>query len=281
MSANLAEPGVEAWSGKDRGDENFPVGSWLIRADLRRHVHAYYTFARNADDIADHPDLPPEEKIARLDAMEAVLIGAVTDGSPSAAWLRDSLAQTGVSPVHARELLIAFRQDAVKHRYADWGELMEYCRYSAAPVGRYVLELHGESMATWPASDALCASLQVLNHLQDCAKDFATLDRSYLPGHWLAREGATAEDVRAAKASPGLRRVFDAMLAETALLNTQARALPSLISARRLRVETAIICGLARRLHARLRHGDPLAARVKLRAPDAIGAILASLPRFA
>ncbi|MCF3945390.1 squalene synthase HpnC [Acidiphilium sp. AL] len=281
MSADLAAPNVETWSGKDRGDENFPVGSWLIRADLRRHVHAYYAFARNADDIADHPDLASAQKIARLDAMEAVLTGAAAEGSPSAARLRTSLAQTGVSAVHARELLIAFRQDAVKRRYADWGELMDYCRYSAAPVGRYVLDLHGESEATWPASDALCASLQVMNHLQDCAKDFAELDRSYLPGAWLAREGATAEDVRAPKTGPGLRRVFDAMLAETALLNDQARALPGLVRARRLRVETAIICGLARRLHARLRRGDPLAARVRLRTPDAIGAILASLPRFA
>ena len=280
MSAHLAESGVETWSGKDRGDENFPVGSLLIRADLRRHVHTYYAFARNADDIADHPDLAPAQKIARLDAMEAVLTGMATEGSPSAARLRDSLAETGVSSIHARELLIAFRQDAVKRRYADWAELMQYCRYSAAPVGRYVLALHGESEAAWPASDALCASLQVLNHLQDCAKDFAELDRSYLPGDWLAREGATAEDVRAPKANPGLRRTFGAMLAETALLNEQASALPSLVRARRLRVETAIIGGLARRLHARLVREDPLAARVKLRTPDMVGAVLAALPRF-
>lgn len=281
MSAEPAGSDVEIWSGKDRGDENFPVGSWLIRADLRRHVHAYYAFARNADDIADHPDLAPAQKITRLDAMEAVLTGTATTGSPSAARLRDSLAQTGVSPVHARELLIAFRQDAVKRRYADWAELMEYCRYSAAPVGRYVLDLHGESPATWAASDALCASLQVLNHLQDCARDFTELDRSYLPGDWLAREGAAPEDVRAPQTSPGLRRVFDAMLAQTAVLNDRARALPGLVRARRLRMETAIIASLARRLHARLRRGDPLAARVRLLAPDALGAILASLPRLA
>ncbi|HEX7390635.1 MAG TPA: squalene/phytoene synthase family protein, partial [Acidiphilium sp.] len=215
-------------------------------------------------------------------AMEAVLTGtAGDDASPTAARLRASLAETGVSPVHARELLIAFRQDAVKTRYADWGELMAYCRYSAAPVGRYVLDLHGESEATWPASDVLCASLQVLNHLQDCARDFADLDRSYLPGDWLAREGAVPEDVRASSTSPGLRRVFDAMLAETARLNAGASALPGLVRARRLGVETAIICRLARRLHARLLRGDPLATRVRLRAPDAIGAVLASLPRFA
>ncbi|MGC9269625.1 squalene synthase HpnC [Acidiphilium sp.] len=270
---------VEIASGKDKGDENFPVGSLLIRRDLRRHVHAYYAFARNADDIADHPDLAAGDKIARLDVMGAVLAGATDHGSPAALALRASLAETGVDPVHASDLLIAFRQDATKHRYASWAELMQYCRYSAAPVGRYVLALHNETPATWPASDALCASLQVLNHIQDCARDLAELDRSYLPGDWLAREGITPEAVRDPALTPPLRRVLDAMLAETAALNRTAADLPRRVRARGLRMETAIILGLARRLHRRLRHGDPLAARVKLRPSDAIGAIIASLPR--
>lgn len=266
---------VELASGKERGDENFPVGSWLIRADLRAHVHAYYAFARNADDIADHPGLAADEKIARLDAMEAVLRGEAADAaSPAAARLRASLAETGVTPLHAEELLIAFRQDAVKHRYASWDELMNYCRYSAAPVGRYVLALHGESEATWPASDALCSSLQVLNHMQDCAKDFAALDRSYLPGDWLAREGVAAETVLEEKAGPALRLVFDAMLAANAGLNRRAWGLPRLVRARRLRIETGVIAGLAERLQARLEREDPLAARVKLRVLDAVGAVL-------
>ena len=188
---------VESWSGKDRGDENFPVGSLLIRPDLRPHVHAYYAFARNADDIADSPALSPENKVARLDRMEAVLLGREREGSPSAARLRDSLAETGVDAVHACELLIAFRQDATKRRYASWDELMTYCRYSAAPVGRYVLDLHGEDRATWPPSDALCAALQVLNHLQDGGKDLSALDRSYLPQDMLEAAGASVADVAA------------------------------------------------------------------------------------
>lgn len=131
---------VEAWSGKDRGDENFPVGSWLVRRDLRPHVHAFYAFARNADDIADSSQLTPRDKIARLDIMEDVLLGRRDKGSPSALRLRESLEQTGVTPRHAAELLIAFRQDAVKQRYATLSELYEYCRYSAVPVGRHVLD---------------------------------------------------------------------------------------------------------------------------------------------
>jgi len=270
---------VEAWSGKDRADENFPVGSWLIRRDLRAHVHAFYGFARNADDIADSATLTPAQKLERLDIMEAVLTGAQADGAPSAARLRDSLAQTGVPAIHARELLIAFRQDAVKNRYASWAELMDYCRNSAAPVGRYVLDLHGESHATWPASDALCASLQVLNHVQDCAGDLRMLDRCYLPQDWMAEAGASTDDLARGETMPAMRHVFDRMLAATAELNNTAKALPGLVKARRLRVETAIIHGLASRLTAHLQGGDPLATRVKLHKLDFALATLAGLGR--
>ncbi|MBX5473380.1 MAG: squalene/phytoene synthase family protein, partial [Acetobacteraceae bacterium] len=189
MSGKVAS--VEAWSGKDRADENFPVGSLLIRADLRAHVHAFYAFARNADDIADSPLLSPDEKLARLDVMEAVLLGQAKEGSPSATRLHRSLAETGVSPRHACELLQAFRQDATKRRYASWDELYAYCRFSAMPVGRHVLDLHGEAPDTYPPSDALCTALQILNHLQDCAQDLARLDRCYLPEDLLAAHGAS------------------------------------------------------------------------------------------
>jgi farnesyl-diphosphate farnesyltransferase len=279
-TAPLEAP-VEAWSGKDKQDENFPVGSLLIAKHLRPHMHAYYSFARNADDIADSADLSPEEKIARLDAMESVLMGTGAGPSPSAARLRDSLLQTGVSPIHARELLVAFRRDATKTRYETWAELMDYCRFSAAPVGRYVLALHGESDATWPASDALCASLQVLNHLQDCAGDLRSLDRCYVPQDWLRKNEVTTDDIARGKTAPGLRAVFDEMLAATDALNAQATKLPALVAARRLRVETAVIAGLARRLTSRLKQQDPLAMRVKLTKADMLTALAAALPRFA
>jgi len=160
---------VEAWSGKTRADENFPVGSHLLARRVRPHMHAYYDFARNADDIADAPDLAPEEKIARLDIMEEVLLGKRLNGAPSATKLRQSLHETGVTPVHATELLVAFRQDATQRRYETFDELYHYCRYSAVPVGRYVIDLHGEGHGCYGASDALCIALQILNHLQDAA----------------------------------------------------------------------------------------------------------------
>ena len=175
---------------------------------------------------------------------------------------------------------MSFRQDATKTRYEYWAELIDYCRYSAAPVGRYVLELHGESRATWPASDALCASLQVLNHLQDCAGDLRSLDRCYLPQDWLALHGMRTDDIARNKTEPGLRATFDDMLRETRKLNEAAAALPGLVKARRLRVETALIAAIARRLTERLQNGDPLAMRVKLNLPDLLSASLLALPRF-
>ncbi len=276
----MSAAGVEAWSGKDRRDENFPVGSFLIRRDLRRHVHAFYAFARNADDIADHPHLAAEEKIARLDAMEEVLLGRLGDGAaPSAARLRASLAETGVTPHHAADLLVAFRQDATKRRYASWEELYEYCTFSAMPVGRHVLDLHRESEAAYAASDALCVILQVLNHLQDCAQDLAALDRCYLPADLLKTHGAAIADLTAPRASPGLRRVFAALLDEITALAPLAAELPGAVRARRLRLETAVIVGLARRLATRLGREDPLAKRVALTKSD-IGAALFGALRY-
>lgn len=276
MSTAAGESTVEAWSGKDRGDENFPVGSVLIARRLRPHVHAYYAFARNADDIGDSPDLPAGEKIARLNAMEATLLGRAT-ASPSALRLRESLAATGVDARHATDLLIAFRQDATKRRYASWDELYEYCVCSAMPVGRYVLDLHGEDRITWEPSDALCAALQVLNHLQDGKKDLAALDRCYLPDDLLARFGGRVEELAGPAETPGLRATFNALLDRVDALNDTAGALPRRVRDRRLRLETAVIVGLSRRLARRLRRQDPVAGRVKLTKADALGALAAAL----
>jgi squalene synthase HpnC len=268
---------VEAWSGKDRGDENFPVGSVLIRRALRPHVHAYYAFARNADDIADSPVLPPDDKIARLDIMEAVLLGHRDTGSASAATLRKSLAQTGVTPTHATDLLIAFRQDAVQRRYATLDELYDYCRYSAVPVGRYVLDLHGEDHVSFPPSDALCTALQVLNHMQDCAGDLAALDRCYLPQSLLDQFGAQVSDLKLPAETTALRRVFKALLEGVDRLIQTSATLPDIARDRRLKMETSAIHGLARRLANRLSLADPLATRVKLSKVDFMLSLVAAM----
>jgi hydroxysqualene synthase len=268
---------IEAPSGKGRNAENFPVGSVLIARRLRPHIHAFYNFARNADDIADSVTLTSAEKVARLGTMEDVLIGRREAGSPTALALRASLEVTGVTPDHARDLLHAFRHDALETRTPSWRALMEYCRYSAMPVGRYVLDLHGESADTWPHSDALCSVLQILNHLQDCAEDLAGLDRCYLPMDMLAGAGAGVADLRGAEETPALRMVFNTLLKRCDELNRAAAALPRETRSRRLRVEVAVIVGLAKRLTVRLKRNDPIARRVKLGKVDVGLSILSAL----
>ncbi len=280
-----APPGsVEDPSGKSAADENFPVGSWLLPARLRPHVAVFYRFARGADDIADSPRLAPADKVARLDALAAALAGEHDDPACAIALdLRASLAQCGVTPRHGLDLLSAFRQDAVKGRYADWGELMDYCARSASPVGRYLLDLHGEDPALYRHSDPLCDALQVLNHLQDLQDDLRALDRVYLPGDWLSEAGETVAALDRPAASPGLRSVIDRCLAATRPLLARSQPLAAGLVSRRLAMESAVIWRLAVRLAGRLDRADPIAGRVALSRGDfaaaGLGGVLAVLLR--
>ncbi len=260
---------AETPSGKGARDENFPVGSILLPARLRPHVAVFYAYARAIDDVADNPDLSPEEKVRRLDGFDKALLGQADDPAYEKAHrIRESLAATNVTVQHCRDLISAFKQDAVKLRYADWAELIGYCDRSAAPVGRYLLDLHGEARDGYPANDALCNALQVLNHLQDCGDDYRALDRVYLPGDWMAAEGVTVEALAAPALSPGLRRVIDRCLDDTDALIAHARTLPGRLKSRRLAMESAAIVTIAERLSAHLRRRDPLAERVELSKPE-------------
>ena len=199
----------ELRSGKGDRDENFPVASWIIHPRHRALILAYYNFVRTADDIADHATLPPDQKLAYLDLLEAELLGK-GDTQAEAVSLRRALAERGMAPRHALDVLIAFRMDVTKLRYENWDEVIHYCRYSAMPVGRFMLDVHGESTSTWAASDALCAALQINNHLQDCGKDFRELNRVYLPRDALAASGASVEQLglaRRRRCWPACRRL--------------------------------------------------------------------------
>lgn len=181
---------IETPSGKDKGYENFPVGSWIISPSLRPHITIFYNFARAIDDIADSPNLEPEEKIRRLvgfrNAIDGHNVGDVD--YISGHRMRASLNETKISPQHCFDLIQAFKQDAIKDRYENWDQLLGYCQLSAAPVGRYLLDLHGESIYGYEAADSLCIALQILNHLQDCQDDFRVLNRVYLPTNFLTIE---------------------------------------------------------------------------------------------
>jgi squalene synthase HpnC len=260
----------ELRSGKGHSDENFPVASFLIEARHRPAVMAFYRFARTADDVADHPTATAEEKLRLLDGMRSALQGE-NDLNPEGAALRTVLQTRGLPEQHGLDLLEAFRRDVSKRRYGDWDELMDYCRYSAAPVGRMVLDIHGEPRTTWPASDALCAALQLINHLQDCGKDYVALDRVYLPEADLAASGARADELSAAKASPGLRAVIRELANRTAELLQRGRPLAGQIGNRRLRLEVAFIQRVAEDLTRRLMAYDPLSERVHHRRLELLG----------
>ena len=118
--------------------------------------------------------------------------------------LRSQLAERQLPPRHALDLLTAFRMDVTKLRYRDWDDLIGYCTYSAMPVGRFVLDVHEEERTMWPANDALCAALQIINHLQDCGKDYLDLGRVYIPLETFAEAGAQVELLAAPTASPTL-----------------------------------------------------------------------------
>jgi squalene synthase HpnC len=257
-------------SGKGHRDENFPVASRLVAPRHRAPILAFYRFARVADDIADHRDAAPADKLRRLEAMRRGLDGAA-DGAEEALALRQVLAERGLADVHARDLLDAFTQDVSVDRYADWAGLIGYCRLSAMPVGRFVLDVHGEDRArTWPASDALCAALQIVNHLQDCGKDYRALGRVYLPTDMIAAAGGRVEDLGADRASPALLEAIRAAARRTQVLLHHSAPFASLIRDRRLAAEVAVIQRLAEDLTRRLLTRDPLSQRVHHRPVEAL-----------
>ena len=254
----------ELRSGKGHRDENFPVASHLIHPRFRAPILAFYEFVRVADDIADHADLAPERKLELLDRLEASLTGT-SDADPEGVRLRTILAERGLSPRHAQDLLAAFRLDVTKLRYADWDELMHYCSLSAMPVGRHVLDVHGESRETWPASDAICAALQIINHIQDCRNDFRDLDRVYIPLDALAAAGTSVAALDAAVASPELLTCLHKLAARTAGLLRDGYPLPDQIKDFRLSLEISVIHTLADSLVRTLMVRDPLRDKVHLK----------------
>jgi len=267
-------------SGKDHHGENFPVASFLIAPRHRPPILAFYRFARFADDIADNATAPPEEKLRLLEEMRASLVGKGT-ASPEAVALRAVQMEHGLTDQHALDLLEAFRRDVTKLRYCNWDELIDYCRYSAMPVGRFVLDVHGESRDTWPANDALCAALQIINHLQDCAKDLRELDRVYVPEDALAAKGLTVAALSQASAGPALREVIAGLAARNALLLAQSRPFAGQIRDSRLALEVDLIQTLAEDLNAILTRRDPLSEKVHHSKTDIMALFVKRLPGFA
>jgi squalene synthase HpnC len=272
-------PASDLRSGKTHRDENFPVASWIIHPRHRALILAFYNFVRTADDIADHAELGDAAKLALLDELEAGLLGQ-GDAQPEALALRRALAERGMPPRHACDVLTAFRMDVTKRRYANWDELIHYCSFSAMPVGRFMLDVHGESTATWPASDALCAALQINNHLQDCAADYRDLDRVYIPAETFARHGAGVADLTQPTSSPALLACVRDLATRTETLMVQSQTLAGHVTDIRLGCEIAVIETFAWQILNLLKVRDPLSDNVHLSKPAMAGFALSGIAGF-
>lgn len=178
--------------------ENFPVASVLLPGRLRPAVRAIYAFARAADDIADEGDAGPDARLTELARFRAKL-HALERGEPAGDPIFERLGEAirlhglPFEPFH--HLLDAFSQDVVKTRYAHFGEVMDYARRSANPIGRLLLKLYGDDDARHLAwSDGICSALQIINFLQDVAIDYRK-GRVYLPQDEMAKYGVSEAQI--------------------------------------------------------------------------------------
>ena len=266
---------------KTSEDENFPVATLLTSPIYRSHIETFYRCVRTADDIADHPGLTPKEKMEELELFEAILNGSTKDKTVfSEAYEHvESACETNVSIEHALNLLQAFKLDVKKSRYRNWSELVNYCRYSAAPVGHYLLQLHGESADLRRHTDKLCISLQIINHLQDCKKDLIDLDRVYIPLDWITKEAADISSLGGNRLTLEMREVIYRLLERNREL--VAAAYPGLffIKNYRLRLNSLIILFIAKYLNNNLKKQDPIANNVKLTSIQKSFAVMVGLLR--
>jgi len=180
--------------------ENFPVASLMLPADVRKAVTVIYAFARTADDFADEGELTDDERLAALDDYQQKLEKVYAQQSvddPVFIALADVIQNHQLPPQPFERLLSAFRQDVTKTRYADFGEVMDYCRRSANPVGELLLRLY--KMATprnIALSDGICSALQLINFLQDIEQDYVENQRIYLPQDEMERHQVSETHIR-------------------------------------------------------------------------------------
>lgn len=204
-----------AWHGVHHY-ENFPVASRLLPARMRPAVIALYDFARHADDLADEGDGPPAIRSQGLIALREALLAGPTNTAaqpPVVAALWPHLSAHGLSIQPLLDLLSAFLQDVEGFEYRTRADTLDYCRRSANPVGRLMLQLFGlgEGDTLTRPADSICTALQVINFMQDLAGDVRR-GRIYLPADRLAAAGLQSDDLHEAvargRAGPQLARVI-------------------------------------------------------------------------
>ncbi len=207
--------------------ENFPVASRLLPKQLRRPIAVIYAFARRADDFADEGELSDNERLAALtdfgNKLDLIKQGKTVDDNlitdTTFIALADVIQQHDLPVSLFHDLLTAFKMDVSKERYANFGEVMEYCRYSANPVGRLLLHLNNAaSPKNLGYSDAVCSALQLTNFLQDISQDLEESNRIYLPQDEMVQFGVTEEDIRNKLTNPATRRLIEFQIRRTVKL---------------------------------------------------------------
>ena len=216
--------------------ENFPVASRLLPKHLRQPIAVIYAFARRADDFADEGDLSNEERLSALDDFSEKLNfieqGKAVDDNTFIA-LADVIAQHKLPISLFHDLLTAFKMDVTKERYANFGEVMEYCRYSANPVGRLLLHLNKEtSTQSLGFSDAICSALQLTNFLQDISQDLVESNRIYLPFDEMEQYGVSEDDIRNKVTNDASRKLIEFQIHRTLKLMQSGARLGKVLKGR-------------------------------------------------
>ncbi len=227
---------------------------------MQGHVHALADFVRMARRVADDEGTSITVRQGLLDHFDTGLIGADDDDAKEdpVRRLRETCDKTGVTIGHGRHLLQGFKKRAAGRPMSSWGELLTTCQYSAAPIGRFLLDLHGEGKDAVRPTEALCAARQVLSQVETCGEEYRHHGRVVLPADWLRQAGAFDEELGAHRASHGVRIVLDRMLERVDGLLTVAAPLPELISDPGLRRQFAVAHAEAERRARKLRRRDPL-----------------------
>lgn len=252
---------------KNKHQENFPVGMMMFNKNIRKVVSDYYRFARYADDIADNPHIKPQVKVDKLYELEEIFTGQRSYKGQKLKFvqtLKDEFAAHNLAPSLATDLLIAFRKDSLGFDYQTWGQLVDYCKYSAAPVGKFMLAVHQENPSTFLPATSLCVALQIVNHIQDLKYDVSLLKRLYLPADIMKKYHLQKEDLIQNKSSVSLQKAVKHIMEKTLGLVKEGSILPELIQSLSLRMEVCIILSLTNIMIKKILKGDILAQEIKL-----------------
>jgi squalene synthase HpnC len=237
--------------------ENFPVAPFVVPADVRRHLSALYGFARFVDDVGDATDVDTADRLRALEAIDADL-DRIWAGEPRLPVLRalaPTVRERSLPAAPFRALVEANRQDQTVARYETVDELLDYCTKSADPVGRLVLHLFGVATPRRvELSDRICTALQIVEHCQDVAEDYAR-GRIYLPAEDLRRFGVAEDDLRRPAAGTAVRELMTFQIDRAARILREGTPLVGTVHGR-LRLLLSGFVGGGRAAIAAVRRAD-------------------------